>query len=92
MKEVVYSGVANVRILTAANIERMGLEQKKDFEFHRGEPQEVSNQLGDLLVRSGEFDYYEAPPAAEVEDESSDASASSDEGSGEEGSEEHADA
>ena len=83
-KLVVYAGQAHVRKLTAGDIARMGLEQKNDFEFRRGEPQEVSPKLADLLVRSGEFDAAVEQPPPEVEDEDSslDDNASGDQGSG----------
>ncbi len=91
MKQVVYAGPAHTRGLTADNIRTWGVDQKKDWEFPKGEPVEVSDKLADLLIRSGEFDAYEEPPVTEVvvDDESS---ASSDEGSSEEGPQEHADA
>lgn len=103
MKAVVYVGQATIRELTAANIATMGVEQKKDFSFRRGEPQEVTNAVADLLVRSGEFDAYEGAvgpvPDPEDQDEAVDPGAgpAPDESSGDEGTasetpQEHADA
>jgi len=66
MKSIVYVGLADTRVLESSDIERMGLEQKKSFSFNKNEPQEVSKQVFDVLLNSGEF--TEHTTSEEVED------------------------
>jgi hypothetical protein len=60
-----YKGVADVRELTAADAKRAGLRSGKKLTFHKGEPLEVDDAVGEELLSSshfaGEFEAAEAP-------------------------------
>lgn len=68
MRDVIYVGPANLRVLGEADFAKMGIEHKHDIEFQRGIKQEVSNSMADSLLSHhliiGEF--IELPEDEEV--------------------------
>lgn len=69
MRDVIYVGPANVRILAEADFAKMGLEHKDTMEFVRGIRQTVSNKMAEHLLTHhiiiGEF--MELDPEESVE-------------------------
>ena len=58
-KHVAYVGTSDVRKLSKADFAKLGVEDGKTVTFHRGQPQELDDELADVLVNSdlltGEF-------------------------------------
>lgn len=55
MKQVVYTGPFDRRDLSEADLTRLGVGSPRDYTFTKGGIQEISNELGELLVESTHF-------------------------------------
>lgn len=68
MRDVIYPGPADVRILEQRDFAKMGIKHKHTIEFQRGIKQEVSDHVADALLSHhlvlGEF--IELPTEEEV--------------------------
>lgn len=65
--EVIYTGNTDVRILTAADFKRLGVEDQNKVELHYGEPTTVSAAAAEVLHELGwtGVDKVEAKPEPE---------------------------
>lgn len=70
MRDIVYLGPANIRVLGEDDFAKMGVEHKHDIEFTRGVKQEVSDKIAEKILSHpivlGEF--VELEPEAETEE------------------------
>jgi len=51
MKHISYNGPAHVRQFSEADIQSLGVSSPRDLLFKRREPQEVSNELAEALLK-----------------------------------------
>ena len=59
MATVIYRGKADIRVLSANDLKRVGVEGFRKTEFHNGEPIEVSSEVAKVLVNNSQFGNFE---------------------------------
>jgi hypothetical protein len=63
---VVFNGPAHIRNLGAADLKKVGVEGFRSTDFHRGEPVEVPDLVGQALIQGALFGNFAEADATQV--------------------------